>query len=65
MMIKLTENETAVVELVAKGLKNSAVAAQLNVTEKTVKNRLHRTFRKLGVRTRGELTVKWLTQGAA
>lgn len=49
----LTVAERRVAELVADGLTNRQVAAQLFVTEKTVEANLSRAFAKLGIRTRG------------
>jgi DNA-binding CsgD family transcriptional regulator len=44
--------------LVAEGRTNREVAAALFVTEHTVEAALTRVYRKLGVRSRGELAVR-------
>lgn len=56
----LSGRELEVAELMAKGLTNRQIAAELIVAEKTVKNNVNRLFAKLGVSTRGEAIVKWL-----
>lgn len=48
----LTRREVEVVQLVADGLSNQAIAARLHLTEGTVKSHLARTFSKLGVDSR-------------
>lgn len=53
----LTRSEQAVAGLVAEGLRNEAVAAELRVSVATVKTHLSRVFRKLGVSTRAELAA--------
>ena len=50
----LTERELAVLDAVARGLPNQAIARELWVTEQTVKFHLTNIFRKLGVRNRTE-----------
>ena len=52
---ELTEAERRIAELVAEGRTNREVAAALFVTEHTVEGALTRAYRKLGVRSRGEL----------
>ena len=51
----LTAQETAVVGLVVRGLSNKDVAAELQVSPKTVQYHLTRIYHKLGVRSRTEL----------
>ena len=51
----LTESERRIAGLVAEGHTNREVAAALFVTEHTVEGALTRVYRKLGVRSRGEL----------
>ncbi|HEY0817636.1 MAG TPA: alpha/beta fold hydrolase [Rhizobacter sp.] len=53
----LTAAEAAVLELLARGLSNQAIAAQLGKTEKTVRNQLSVIFDKLGVKSRAEAIV--------
>ena len=51
----LTATERRVAELVARGLANKEVAAELFVTVRTVEANLTRIYAKLGVRSRSEL----------
>lgn len=53
----LTPRELEIVQLVAEGLRNRAVAERLCITEGTVKIHLHRIFEKLGVSGRLELAL--------
>jgi len=53
----LSTREREVFRLVARGLSNSAVAAELVVSEATVKSHLSATLAKLGLSSRGELIV--------
>lgn len=57
----LTERELQVVNLLCQGLSNAAIAQELWLTEKTVKNHLNHIFAKLGVRSRAEAIVQWTT----
>jgi len=54
----LTRRERELVELVRQGLRNRDIAAQLGVTEGTVKVYLHAIFDKLGVDNRTELAMR-------
>ncbi len=53
--VELTPAEARVVELIAGGLTNRAVAEQLVLSPKTVEAHLARAYAKLGVRSRAEL----------
>jgi len=53
----LTERERAVLELLATGLGNAAIAEKLHLSPKTVRNYLTRILDKLGVAGRGEAIV--------
>ena len=55
--IELTPQEEAVTLLVAQGLSNREVAAELYVSPKTVQYHLTRIYAKLGVRSRVELAA--------
>jgi DNA-binding NarL/FixJ family response regulator len=46
---ELTNREVEIVRLVARGLRNKAIAAQLSIREGTIKIHLHHIFRKLQV----------------
>lgn len=56
--IELTPQEAQVATAVASGLSNPEVAAALFVSRKTVEAHLSRVYRKLGVRSRTELTLR-------
>jgi DNA-binding NarL/FixJ family response regulator len=51
----LTARELAIAGLVAQGLRNKQIGAQLAITEGTVKLHLHSVYQKLGVTSRVEL----------
>jgi two-component system nitrate/nitrite response regulator NarP len=54
----LTPRERELVDLVRQGLRNRDIAAQLGVTEGTVKVYLHGIFDKVGVENRTELAMR-------
>ncbi len=54
----LTPQELIVAKLVAQGLTNSDVAAQLFLSTNTIETHLRHVFRKLGLRSRTELAAK-------
>lgn len=51
----LTVREAEIVEYVGKGMTNKEIAAQLNISENTVKASLKTVYRKLGITSRKEL----------
>lgn len=51
----LTARESEIVRMIADGLRNKEIAAQLGISEGTVKVHLHRIYEKLGVDGRVEL----------
>jgi pimeloyl-ACP methyl ester carboxylesterase len=53
----LTGREGEIVERIARGLDNAQIAAQLGMSEKTVRNHITRIFDKLGVHTRAQAIV--------
>jgi len=48
----LTRREQQVVQLIDRGLTNKEIASQLNLSEQTVKNHIHRMLQKLGASDR-------------
>ena len=54
---RLSEREHTVVVLVARGLRNREIAAQLNISENTVKRHLQSIFSKTGAHDRVELAA--------
>lgn len=54
---QLSKRESDVVELVAEGMTNRQISAELNLSEHTIRNYLFRIFDKLGVSTRVELVL--------
>lgn len=57
---ELTERELDVLQEVARGLSNKQVAAQLHISEETVKVHIRNMLRKLDVRSRVAATVMYL-----
>ena len=56
---ELTPQELVVARLVAQGLRNKEVAAQLFLSTNTIETHLRHVFQKLGVRSRTELAAKF------
>jgi DNA-binding NarL/FixJ family response regulator len=54
----LTEREREILELLAQGLTNSAIAERLSLSVKTVRNRISDIFSKLHVSDRSEAIIK-------
>ena len=52
----LTESELKVINLIAEGVTNRAVAAQLHLSLHTVKTHIRNAFAKLGINSRSQLT---------
>jgi DNA-binding NarL/FixJ family response regulator len=59
----LTRREEDVLDLLAEGLSNAAIAHRLLLTEKTVKNHLHHAYAKLRVTSRSEALLRWTGRG--
>lgn len=58
-MEELTERELEVLAMVARGHQNKTIAAELRLSEHTVKIHLHNIIRKLGVHNRTEAAAKY------
>ncbi len=55
--ITLTRREEQLIPLIDRGLTNKEIAAHLNLSEKTVKNHIHRILRKVGAENRFSLAA--------
>ena len=60
---KLTSREREVLQLLAEGRSAKAIAAELNLSPRTVEFHKYRISRKLGVRTTPELTQYAIKHG--
>jgi DNA-binding NarL/FixJ family response regulator len=63
--IALTPREIEIVQMIAKGLRNKAIAERLAISEGTVKVHLHNIYEKLGVDGRLELVLCAQQKGLA
>lgn len=59
----LTEREMEILTLVGKGLTNKAIAAQLNISDRTVQNHLAHIFGKLQAASRTEAVMRGVALG--
>ena len=60
---RLTERETAVLRLVVAGLRNKEIAAQLGISENTVKFHLRNILEKLHAESRTEVAARAVREG--
>jgi NarL family two-component system response regulator YdfI len=60
---ELTERETQVLQLIVRGAQNKEIAAQLDITERTVKAHLASIFNRLGVNSRTEAAAVAVRMG--
>jgi DNA-binding NarL/FixJ family response regulator len=51
----LSDREVEVLDLIARGMRNAHIAAELYVSEKTVRNHVSNIFSKLGVDRNGAI----------
>ena len=58
----LSERQREIMELVAQGRTNGAIAKECFLSEKTVKNHVNHIFARLGVSTRAEAVAVWLNR---
>ena len=63
MAERLTRREIEVMRKVVSGLRNKGIAAELGISEGTVKTHLHSLFEKLGLKSRAEMMVYWRERG--
>jgi len=56
----LNDGDRAIVALVARGLSNRDIGAELHMSYQTVRNRLTRIFDMTGATNRTQLAVGWL-----
>lgn len=59
----LSERETEIIRLIARGLPNKVIAQQLSVSEKTIKNHISRIFAKLGITARTQAAIHAMKAG--
>ncbi len=57
---QLTAREMAVLELIGEGLSNREIAAQLHLSEGTVRNNISALLEKLSLRDRTQLAIFYL-----
>lgn len=62
---RLTEGEMKVLRLVAKGMENREIARDLNISQRTVTNRLSEIYQKLSVNNRTQAALEALRRGWA
>jgi RNA polymerase sigma factor (sigma-70 family) len=60
MLAELSQRETEILDLVAKGLTNKEIGPKLNISYDTVRAHLRRIYEKLHVRCRAEAVMKYL-----
>jgi len=59
----LTRREQQLVQMIGRGLTNKEIATQLNLSEQTVKNHVHRMLRKVGATDRLGVVERCRTHG--
>ena len=59
----LTERETEVLDLVAHGFTNKAIAVQLSISDRTVQGHLAKAFVKLNAASRTEAVMRAISLG--
>jgi len=62
-LAELSKREIEVLELIARGTGNKLIAANLNISESTVKTHIQSIFQKLDVNDRTEAVTKALSRG--
>jgi len=56
----LSHREKEILLLISRGLQNKEISSEIGISEKTVRNRISKIFKKLGVGNRTEATLKFL-----
>jgi two-component system NarL family response regulator len=64
MELGLTRREQQLVPLIAQGKTNKEIASELNLSEQTIKNHIHRMLRRVGASDRLEVVELVRVQGA-
>lgn len=59
LLSHLSEREAEILSLAAKGMTNHEIAAQLFLSDRTVKNYINATYPKIGVHDRSEAVAAW------
>ncbi len=59
----LTERETAVLKMAAKGMSNNDIAGELHLSVRTIESHLGAVFNKLGVGSRTEAVIQAMRKG--
>ena len=59
----LTERETIILKMAAKGMSNNDIAEQLHLSARTIESHLGSIFNKLGVGSRTEAVIKAMKKG--
>lgn len=59
----LTERETAILKMAAKGMSNNEIAGELHLSTRTIESHLGAIFNKLGVGSRTEAVIAAMRQG--
>jgi NarL family two-component system response regulator LiaR len=62
---ELSEREVQILRLVAQGYTNQEIAAELQLSEKTVRNRLSEIFQKLHLNNRTQAALYAIREGLA
>ena len=63
--VELTDREAAILRLLAQGCSNQEIALKLNISEKTVRNRLSEVFAKLQLNNRTQAALYAIREGLA
>jgi DNA-binding NarL/FixJ family response regulator len=59
----LTDRETVVLKMAAKGMSNSAIAEEMHLSVRTIESYLGAIFNKLGVGSRTEAVIQAMKRG--